>query len=152
MATTTKRKRIGKRAMIVEVAKDVLKLTRALMVKTHTCFLDGQYDYETLSAEDLQLKIPKIAKNCTVCAKGAMLLAHVHLYDGMDYLPDNNDVSDITRELFGKMADAVEGDFEDPIALRLTKMEPKARLRAIMRKVIANGGTYKRDTDKRDGR
>lgn len=140
--------------MIVEVAKDVLKLTRALMVKTNTCFLDGQYDYyEPLSAEDLQLKIPKIAKHCTVCAKGAMLLAHVHLYDGMDHLPMNDDVSAITHTLFGeKMADAVEMDFEEPRSRRLARLEPKSRLNAIMRTIIANGGTYKRDTDERDGR
>ena len=92
------------RAMHVAVAKDVLKLMHSFEEVEKGAFLEfhdpkfkAAPEYGANStpycgdAARLQKAIPKIAKHCTVCAKGAMVLAHIHLYDGMAYLPSNQE-------------------------------------------------------------
>ena len=65
---------------------------------------------EVGDAKQLQKNIPKIAKFCGVCAKGAMVLAHIHLYDGVDYLPTC--AERYATDIFGNQADIIESAFE----------------------------------------
>jgi hypothetical protein len=72
-------------AMRVAVAKDVLfllskglKATQGIYCSTY----DGQTEEMFLvpdSPAQLQAAIPKMAKHCNVCAKGAIVLARIHL-------------------------------------------------------------------------
>lgn len=103
-----------KRQMIVAVAKDVLKLMRAMSVRTGNSYLvrtktaDSFFGREDVTYDcggdpaKLQKAIPKIAKECTACAKGAMVLAHIHLYDGVTQLPTNDYTDIMAQKLFGR--------------------------------------------------
>jgi hypothetical protein len=137
--------KVTRKQMVVAVAKDVLKLTRVLRVKPGTYLWIVGDAAIPQDPKELQKAIPEIAKHCMVCAKTAMVLAHRHLYGGAG-MPHNNDISDESRELFGaRRADLIEDVFEFPEAYgaRFVSLEPKPRLRAIMRNIIRNGGTFK---------
>lgn len=145
-------KRLTKKE-VVEVAKDVLKLMSALEVRSTYGYLahwrDGVDHHAAAHQFDgdegkLQSKIPLIAKNCAVCAQGAMVLAHIHLYDGVEELPDNNDANEMAMALFPQ-ADLIEAVFEHPSDFQgnFSTLEDKPRLRAIMKNIIANKGVLK---------
>jgi hypothetical protein len=83
-----------------------------------------------------------------------MVLAHIHLYDGMAYLPSNQETDTVAWEYFGLQANLIESAFEMSemctnqtaekciIFGRQYEDDPRARLRAIMRNVIVNGGRF----------
>jgi hypothetical protein len=158
-----------KRAMNIAVAKDVLKMMATMDIEP-----GGYFSYprttnkmmfaltEPNDGKQLQKNIPKIAKHCTVCAKGAIVLAHVHLYNGVNNLPDN--IEGYSRKVFGggdnhadlietafeavpsemgyyeRLSDKTQGDLARVFGAR--HYDPKRRLRAIMKNIIVNNGVF----------
>jgi hypothetical protein len=161
--------------MNVAVAEDVLKLLPFLKVAHgygYVLFNDATTHLTNLhdrgiktpycgNAKTLQENIPKIARRCTVCARGAMFLARIHLYDGVKNL-FGPDPRRSTALWFGKqMAEAIECAFElwvpnsklthgSPTYKLQTAAHqfgeqfknPKIRLRAIMKNIIVNNGIF----------
>ena len=109
------------KALRVAVAKDVLRLLRRGMNAEAGTYLNmGNRAGEALgelSSKEVAEALPQQVKHCDVCAKGAMLLAYVHMWDGMDFEDlARCDVSSKTRELFGRrQADLIEAAFEAPV-------------------------------------
>lgn len=146
--------KLTKQKLAIEVAKDVLKWMKYLDVRTQTGYLrptngiDNNV-YRVITdfdgdAKKIQKNIPKIAKKCTVCAAGAMILGYIHLYDGNDCIPENDESYRMADKIFGiKQIREIESAFELPIDPALAKLEPKARLRAIMKQIIASDGVFK---------
>lgn len=158
----TVKKLLSKKEMIVAVAKDVIKLMRYMKV-SHSgnyCRSDEMsMDKRVLKAADeadakkLQKLVPIMAKNCEVCARGAMFLGHMHLYDGVDVIPDDSTASKESVKAFGRMVYDIEGAFESAEVSRypkpnlclnkLNNLDAPARLKKIMKNLIANEGVFK---------
>ena len=150
------------RKVNVAVAEDVLKLMRVLKITEgiymnfYSTYAGDEDDLDFCGdAAALQKAIPKIAKHCEVCAKGAMVLAHIHLYDGVKHMPSNGDTSSLAFKYFGKQGDLIETAFElchmgtagGQIASECVEFgqqfdDAKLRLRAIMKNLIANNGRF----------
>ncbi len=148
------------RKMNIAVAEDVLKLLPRLKPR---CGMYIGYSTQELVAREyagkpaaLQAAIPKLAKGCEVCAKGAMFLAHVHLYDGVDNF---SDVSERVDEVFGDQSKLIEAAFEGwgvcwsaslkreidtPECVKFCNRyrSARTRLRAIMTNIIRNKGAF----------
>lgn len=161
--------------MRVAVAKDVLKLMRLGLNARRGDYCNIS-DYDAISGEYVdvlsQLRNPEspaalqeligdMAEHCTVCAKGAIALAHIHLLDGEPALPYYR-MEAKAREIWGdKNANLIEEAFEtSPGESYWRTLEKKGspsyrarefgvrytadkRLRAIMNNVIRNNGTFK---------
>lgn len=153
-----------KTGLLVAVAKDVLNLIDYMNIRDGNGYmfprrkvfdpasyrknLDKINEYEG-DSRAIQENIPKIAKACEVCARGAMFLAHTHLYDGIDSLYDANYVADEeSAKLFGAVGYDIESAFEHPQDPILKKLKPKARLKAIMLQVIRQRGKFKENIPK----
>jgi hypothetical protein len=149
---------------LLAVAYDVLRLMRYMDVERGYGYIKAPphsarspYDREYYlpedidSADKLQKSIPRVAKQCRVCAQGAMVLAYVHLYDGVEKLPSNDDVSAMVFGFAGRsQGRAIEKAFEGGETESLSAIiplrkitDPKKRLRWIMKRIIANGGEFK---------
>lgn len=115
----------AEKQMMVAVAEDVLKLLPKLKVMAANGYLyptdDAVYRYDG-DGEKLQANIPKIAKYCEVCARGALFLAHIHLFDGEEYFPSGARAFYMSGKLFPQ-AHAMEVAFECPSG-RLSKLKP----------------------------
>ncbi len=103
MARRTKDER---RQMRIDVANDVLKHLHALQISTGT-YVMGKIPATLTGDEDAQEHLPIIRKECRVCAKGAMVLSYIGLYDKLRL----NDIFDIDDESYeGKrLVDAEDG-------------------------------------------
>lgn len=134
----------------------MLKWMKYLDVRTQTGYLRPTFKlyssyegYQVITefdgdASKIQKNIPQIAKKCTVCAAGAMVLGHIHLYDGEDCIPENDKSYNMAKKIFGvRQIEAIEKAFECPKDQVLIKLEPKARLRAIMKQIITIDGVFK---------
>ncbi len=145
MAETKKLKMLTKR-QVVAVAEDVLELTKrpdGVRVDRGVYLCEPPFEGAFEGAKDLQKKLPQIAKSCRVCAQGAMLLAYIHLYDGFDSLPTYNLANEAALALFSQ-AGLIEEAFENPENFHgLSTLEPRPRLRKMMRNIVKNGGVLR---------
>jgi hypothetical protein len=147
----------SKKALLVAVAKDVLKLMRYIDAATSRGYLlrrDHRQSFDTpddLRGEPakIQKAIPKIAKECTVCALGAMTLAHIHLYDGCGFIPTNEESEEKMLDLFGEDARRIERAFEkgldrntDTEIPAIINKDAKSRLRWIMKNIVTHNGVF----------
>jgi hypothetical protein len=164
-------KQTKKEKLRVQIARDVLKHlnTRGVKVKTGQ-YVDGPV-YEAMYERscDLELdqdaqKLLRKVKPCTICAKGAILIAHVLRNDKMNALSFQNwadgDLKDgdPTGAFPSNMWRAIETLFErdDDVGLRSVAeyrlidwaaahlpSNDKKRLRAIMNRIIKTKGNEK---------
>ena len=161
------RKPKTEKAMLLAVAKDVLKLLAEYKLGVQCGrYLDASLpdELDDIAYSDwdkvaLQKAVPKIARFCTVCAKGAMVLAHLHLFDGIKILPGNYGTGDRATELFGTQGHLIEAAFEcSNVSTELDNDDPsvsaairfgsqysnnRRRMRAIMQNIVRNNGVFK---------
>jgi hypothetical protein len=144
-------------AMRVAVAKDVLKLIQLKLKVDNGIYLERPTVSKYCTPKGLQALIPKIASECTVCAKGAIALAHVHLFDHETSL--SFDANRKACDIWGTdNANMIEAAFERwstfvPYPMSSADIaacyrfgnrffNPVNRLKAIMKNVIANNGKF----------
>lgn len=148
------------RRQVVATCEEVLRMTRHLDVCDRNTYIKlycardpitGAWE-EFVVPDDpkkLQEAIPKIVRQCTVCARGALLLGAIGLYDRVGGRNVTLLVPHLTATLFGsKQATAIEDAFEQPEHVGrpdLAKLEAKPRLRKILREMIRDGGTFKNE-------
>lgn len=156
----------------VEIAKDVLKHLRSLNVE-EGYYLDGGYEpiRGVGSKDDAQKYINKMAK-CRVCALGACLISHVRLFDqvpirrlGRFYEGEFEFASERPTQILAKFfsqeqIDLIEAAFEQTrthcqspktddeeiyraVMFGNKHADAKERLKAIMKNIIANAGTFR---------
>jgi hypothetical protein len=146
-AVSVKKPKLTKRQMVVEVAKDVLKLLDRKQLKpTQGTYLSVPDKIRRMefTATSLQRAIPTIGKSCKVCALGALVLCKIHKFDGVSELPFGA-MKDHAYKLVGMdQAYTIESYFEnwmcDPA---IGKVPLSDRLRTIMTNIVANKGIFR---------
>ncbi len=155
-----------KAAERVAIAKDVIKQVHAgRMIVTHGWYLCATVEDADISG-DMQLCDLLRGKKCFVCAKGALFLAKLDRHNHLTVTDVNQSkgcgfvalssysLTDYVADLFGRATfDKIEAFFEggfevDANAFYQAHPDPKARLLAIMRNIIANGGYFKPEKPK----
>lgn len=137
----------------VLVAKDVLEMIPDLRLVGNWYIRANCNIPIYLNGSELQADIPRISKGCSVCAKGALILAHIKRFDGITELPQFGHADKYCRDIMGKdTADAIESAYEGFCRrgriFKNNHPQNDERLREIMKNVIANGGTFKWPTEK----
>ena len=139
----------GERA--VAVAKDVIaQLKRKAFVATPNTYLFHDGDISHLMPEDdLRAHLAELG-NCKVCAKGAIFLCSVRLFDQVTV--GNNDSlynSRVVWDLFGDDANSIEyafegwnDDYTPEREFYAAHPDPKRRLIAIMQNIIEHDGRF----------
>ncbi len=134
------------------VAKEVLELIELDLTVAKSSYLRpvrGQsvrrFDGD---AAELQASIITLVPECQVCAKGAMVLAHIKLFDGVDYLPMYNAADSYCDAVLGDtfssvVEEAFEGWGDKGGTWLLAVPDPKERLRYIMQNIVKNEGVFK---------
>lgn len=152
----------SKRKMMVAVAKDVLKLMRYLKLRQRSYLKPDTYGvFDKYIDKEIQPHIPAIAKKCEVCARGALVLAHAHLYDACVGVPDNYDTEKRSFKLFGRQGTLIEAAFEMDSSFATSRgyyspetaikasdfganyRDKRDRLRAIMKNIVKNKGAFR---------
>lgn len=151
----------------VAIAEDVLKWlrTKKLTIKTQTyCRFNDEYDLYKFDGDDMQAVMGKIItpfKPCSVCAKGALFIAAVDKFNSVKVRAFGMNDEDVvmepllayfTEEQLNLVEAAFEGwnhlagdaDLVEYVTEDYIKKYPDARkrLRAIMRNIIVNKGTF----------
>jgi hypothetical protein len=108
-------------AMRIAVAQDVLFLLKKGLNATGGVYCEIPEDAgytirqkltSPVSPEQLQSDIPKLAKHCHVCAKGAIVLARIHLFNKFKKVP-MSEISTTSQKIWGEAnADLIESAFE----------------------------------------
>lgn len=90
----------------VEVARDVLEqMYEGNLDLQNQHFITkayGRIEYweEDSDPKKIQEDIPLVLKHCTCCARGAMVMSAIHLFDGVSRLPDNNAMCSASFAMF----------------------------------------------------
>lgn len=166
MATMT-RKKMTKAQMRVAIAKDVIEHVKAKkIVATQGVFckpVRGHgYLCQTFNGDeigkDLRAILPTVAKQCDVCAKGALFYAHVMRFNNVktpEWIRNKEVCAPLAKYFAGSQLKIIDRYFEtsDVImgqkrrtedAIEYQRKYPVAsnRLIAIMRNIIKNKGTF----------
>ncbi len=154
MATKTK-KRLTKAQRRVAIAKDVLKWLPE--TSCDTGYLDYQSTVLSLSDEDnASDRVLEMTKKCSVCALGATMLAYVRVFDRItvgemrEHLGEyrNGPLSVIFGEKQLRLIECYYMNWAYsehkiyPQSFCDLHPDRKDRLRAIMRNIIKNKGTF----------
>lgn len=139
------------------IAKEVLEFLDTPLTVAKSTYL-GPKDGGVVTVEDLkrfdgdaerlQASILELLPECKVCAKGAMVLAHIKLYDGVAHLPIYVAADNYCDTVIGKVfSEAVEYAFEGRADAGykwiLAYPESKQRLRAIMQNIVKYEGEFR---------
>lgn len=137
-----------KAQMRVRIAKDVLKqLDLGKIVPTEMTYLDGFHGHKYhADAREVVQQMPQ----CEACAKGAIFVAAVLRHnDAIVGECAVGFVGYLRRWFTAPQLRLIEGAFEDfgttqaASAFYAAHEDPEMRMRAIMRNIIKNNGTFK---------
>lgn len=151
-------KKLGKRAMRVEIAKDVLKQLRNGNFIAESTYLRTRrvLDYPDavshFSGEEIQNEVLKI-ETCNVCAIGAAFISGIRLFDGIsgEMFDVGNAANSIGAQKFFTKSElkTMEAWFENwedlrslrPVLwLKIKRMSRKQRMRIVFQSIVDNGG------------
>jgi len=140
----------------VAIARDVIANLNALKIKRNSGYVVGGMDYDIESLLSFgvtpQQISQKLKKECTLCARGAMMLCKVDKFnhfnfEGVDNLGDidNNNTTDALQDAFtdyelDNIEEAFEGYWSDVD-------DDNDRLRAIMQNIIDHKGDFKPEVE-----
>ena len=149
----------------VKIAQDVLKLLDMRKVEASHCYFISDTEWKLPDDSSMQAVLPALG-NCSVCAKGALLVASVELRNQvtlrdlrvMDWRGDPALAKALGGAFTTKQLDTIEDAYEhnydrDSSGQRLAATVPyreqsyldessDQRLRAIMANIIKNRGSF----------
>ncbi len=157
MITKEEFDKLSKTKKRIEIAKDVLKQLKARKLnvkKGDYCYINN----EIFANKNLKNVLSKFRKSCEVCALGACFLSIISIIDNF-VLDDCYTIGRHKMSPYLKLAftdnqlDLIECSFEgwtdyfteaEKKATRFhAKDSPEVRLKAIMKNIIQNNGTFK---------